>query len=129
MANDSRQKTQAAVAALRESLTSCDLAMVADLETGLVLCTDTASTMPHDTLERIANDARTDLSAPWVEAMTAPDQTVSVSRIDAAGCTVVLHPAGGGEIVVCRCTAAPDRAALDRAAGAVFDVLSSTEGA
>ncbi len=129
MATDSRQKTQAAVAALRESLTDCDLVMVADAETGLVLCTDMASTLSHDTLERIADGARAGLSAPWVEAMATPDQPVSITRIDANIHTVTLRPAVGEEIVVCRCTTAPDRAVLDPAAGAIFDVLSATEGA
>ena len=128
MANESRQKTQAAVDALRDSVAGCDLAMVADVETGLVLCTDGASAQPHDVLERLSDAVRADLSAPWVEAMATGDKTVSVARIDADGHTVALRPAGGEEIVICRCSTTPDREALDRAASAVFDVLSSTAG-
>ncbi len=129
MASDSRQKTQAAVDALREDVTTCTLAMAVDVETGLVLCTDTASTLPHDMLERMSDTARADLSAPWIAAMGGADRPVSVTRIDSEGHTTALQPAGGEEIVICRSTAAPDHAALGRAAGAIFDVLSSTEGA
>ncbi len=127
MASESRQKTQDAVNALRDSIENCDLAMLIDSDTGLVLCIDSETTLPHDVLERIADTAKVDAGSPLAKAMADDGAPLSVSKIDADGWTVALKASAGDEFLVCRCATAPDRTALDAAAQVVFDVLSPAD--
>ena len=128
MASENRAKVQQAVQSLRLAITDSDLAMLADAETGLVLCTDSAAPLSHDALERIADGARTDLGASYLADLSGGEATVSVTRVDAAGWTVAMRTGAGDEIIVCRTPGAPDRAALDQAANTVFDLLRLTGG-
>ena len=128
MASEDKMTMQRAVAALRAVVADGGIALLADSSTGLVLCSDCAVPSSHDTLERIAEEARTALNSPYVTGVAGADTALAVTQIDDAGWTVAMRDAGGEEIVVCRAAARPDRAALDRAAAAVFALLRPAGG-
>ncbi len=125
-----RLKTQEAVDRLVASVDTCNVALLTDSSTGLILCTSSDSAMPQNALERFADDMKADLAYPYIDAAVevAECKTVSSTRIDADGWVIALRAMPSGEdILICRCDDAPDRAALNEAAAAVFELMTPAE--
>ena len=56
-----RKKTREAIDSLHERLKECQIAMLIDQETGLVLCKSAASPSSQTLVEQVANDALAEL--------------------------------------------------------------------
>lgn len=133
MASELKRKTQEAIEGLRERVSGCDLAMLVDRETGLVLSKSCETTVSQNHLETLANTARADLDSMLSSSVIDLGENaalLSTSRIGKAGVTVVLRSVlSEDEALVCRFAAMPDRADLSLAANAVFEISLDAEAA
>jgi hypothetical protein len=133
MASELKRKTQEAIEGLRERVSDCDLAMLVDRETGLILSKSTETTVSQNLLETIANTARGDLDSMLSNSVSDLSENaalLSVSRVEKSGVTVVFRSLlSADEALVCRFTSPPDRAELSISANAVFEVSLETEAA
>lgn len=133
MASNLREKTQTAVDDLRGSVEGCNLAMLIDPETGLVLCKSSDAAVSQDRLNSVASSAQSALRSSLLNAKgdVSPTATlVSVSQIGKTATTVTLQPIPShDEALVCRFDGTPDQDALSAAARSVFSITSGTEAA
>lgn len=131
MASDLRKKTQDAIDALCDSNEGCELAMLIDGETGLVLCKSSDAAVPQNKLEDMAANAQSERKSALVSAMIASSDNanlLSSVRMKNDAVTAVVTPAGeNDDSLVCQFNAMPNRLALFDSARAVFDLTSEAE--
>jgi len=133
MASELRIKMQDAVGGLRESVPGCDLAVLIDPATGLVLCQSSETQVSQDRLDAVARDGKRALDNGLVNAHAdiAPDATlVSVMDIGRTGSTVTLVAVPSREeALVCRFSDVPDDAGMTEEAKKVFAIVAGPEAA
>ena len=133
MASKLREKTQKAVDEMRASVSGCNLVLLIDPDTGLVLSKSSDDTVSQDRLNSVATAAQTALRSTLMNSadeVSSKTTLVSVSQIGRTGTTVTLQPMPArDEALVCRFDGTPNRDELSTAAKSVFAVTSGTEAA
>jgi hypothetical protein len=133
MASDLRKKTQEAMDVLRDDVDSCQMAMLIDRDTGLVLAKSSASVVPQNKLDQLANSAQTELAGPLLNALTVEtkgDEIVTALYVGKDEVIAVVKSLrSNDDALVCQFTAMPNRSALTDAATAVFSITTQAEAA
>jgi len=133
MASELRIKTQEAVDNVRDLVDGCDLAMLIDRETGLVLCKSSQGTVPQDQLDKLAGSAQTELNGTLATALTnsaSEGDVLSSFNVGKDKVIVVLKSQGLSEdALVCQFTKLPNRSDLQDAAEAIFTLSTEVEAA
>jgi len=128
-----RKKTQETIDTMRELVDGCQLVMLVDQETGLVLCQSAAVSVSYDQLEYLAEGARKYLKSALVTALSGIDKDTEclvVTRFGASGVTAVIQNLEcRDEVLVCQCESMPSRTDLMDAANEVFELSSTAEAA
>ena len=133
MASKLREKTQAAVDKLRNDVEGCDLAILVDPETNLVLCKSSGKSISQDQLDRLADSARLDLEGALAKALVtdaADGDLLAAYNIEKNTVVAVLNSQGSSDdVLVCQFANMPDRSDLHAAAELVFNLSTDVEAA
>ena len=128
-----RKKTRDAIDALHGRLKECQLAMLIDQETGLVLCKSSASPTSQTKVEQIAADALSEINVPsavsFQKSVEAPE-LVSITRLQQSLVMVIIQDLRKKEdALVCLFKKQPNRAYLMEVASEIFNLPSTMEAA
>jgi len=128
-----RKKTREAIDSLHERLKECQIAMLIDQETGLVLCKSAASPSSQTLVEQVANDALAELrsqSAQSFHASVDEPQLLSLTRVAKTAVTVIIQDLRSEEdALVLVFNKQPNRAYLMDVAAEIFELPISMEAA
>lgn len=131
MHSELKKKTQESIEAIHALFEDCDLAMLVDQETGLVLSKSAAAPISQSVLETLAGEAQSQLSGKLAQGIAnsvkAPE-ILSVSQYSKAGVLVILQDLRNSEdALVCRFKTSPKRSDLVAMANDIFKLSSSAE--
>lgn len=135
MTSNLKQKTQEAIDTMRELVDGCDLVMLVDRETGLILSKSSAKPLAQNHLEQIAATALADLRDPLAAAVPGQQGAaglVALTRMHKDDIVVALRTSNDNQsedALVCQFTDKPDRRDMIDAAGDVFALSASAEAA
>ncbi len=133
MSSDIRRKIQSAIDTLRNTVTGCEIAMLVDRDTGLVLSKSNTGTVPQDYLDRLVSQAQDMLDDSLPEGFCEPhekDATLCIYRYGAKKMTAVVtsgNPAG--DIVVCEFAERPEQSGILTATEALFELTCEDKAA
>ena len=128
-----RKKIRDAIDALHDRLKECQLAMLIDQRTGLVLCKSGASPTSQTKIDQIAADALTEINLPsslsFQKSADAPE-IVSMTRLHHSSVMVIIQDLKKmDDALVCVFKKQPSRAYLMEVASDIFQLPSSMEAA
>jgi len=128
-----RKKTREMIDALHARLKDCQLAMLIDQETGLVLCKSAASPSSQTMVEQIATDALAELklqSARSFHKSADEPELLSVTRVAKSAVTVIVQDLkSNDDALVLVFKKQPNRAYLMEVAAEIFQLPTSMEAA
>ncbi len=133
MASELRQKIQEAADKLRDRVDGCDLVILIDPETNLVLCKSSEKPVSQDQLDRLADSALVELDGPLASALTsnaAGKDSLTSFNIGKQSILAVIKSQGSTEdMLVCQFKTMPNRSDLRDAAGQIFNLSTDVEAA
>jgi len=132
MASELRKKTQEAIDTVRETFGGCELAMLIDCETSLVLVKSSQSSVPQDQLDRLAVSAQSDLEGNLATALTNSaneGDILSAVNVEKDKIVAMLRLQGSDDALVCQFANLPNRTDLQDAAKQIFDLSIEGEAA
>lgn len=133
MASELRQKIQEAVDELRDHFEGCDLVILIDPETNLVLCKSSEKPVSQDQLDKLADSALAELDDPLASALTsnaAAEASLTSFNIGKQSILAVIKSQGSAEdMLVCQFKTMPNRSDLRNAAEQVFNLSNDVEAA
>ena len=133
MASELRKKTQDAIDGMREDVAGCELAMLIDRDTGLVLAKSSEKAVPQNRLDQLSASARTELSGSLVTALsdlTSDGDIFTALYVGKKEVVAVVSSVNHREdALVCEFSDIPVRADLLKAASTVFNISDAAEAA
>lgn len=133
MASELRQKTQEAVDKLRERINGCNLAILIDPETNLVLCKSSEKSVSQDQLDLLADSAQLEVKGALASALknnAADEDLLTAFNIGKHTIVAVIKSLGKNEdMLVCQFKIMPNRSDLRDAAEYVFNLSTDVEAA
>ena len=133
MASDIKKKTQEGVDSLFELVDGCQLVMLIDPETGLVLSTNTDAKVSQDERDRLASRACNALDFGPASTLCnegSGSDIVSVTLMEATGNVIAIRDlSADGVAIVGRFNGTPSRSDLNQTAGDVLQLFAPEEAA
>lgn len=125
-----RERTLAAVDAMKERIGGCDFVSLVDRETGLVLSKDSASRISQRQLDALASEASVLADGSHVSALRALADSAThafVLQFRGSRATVTVASLETEDTVICRIDGMPDRESVIDSARGVISAANETE--